>query len=118
MKIISAGSASRGRVRCWGISRSSFSYWRRTAPARTARQIAEAGLGARIRKVHQHSDGTYGAPRVTAELRDEGGPAVNQPRARRQDHADHWPGRGPSAPPASHHPRGPCRGEGAGSDRT
>jgi transposase InsO family protein len=55
-----------------GISRSSFYYWRRTAATRTARQIAEARLAARIRKVHQDSDGTYGAPRVTAELRDQG----------------------------------------------
>ncbi|WP_405680784.1 IS3 family transposase [Streptomyces sp. NBC_00868] len=55
-----------------GISRPSFCYWRRTAAARAARQIAEAGLAARIRKVHQDSDGTYGAPRITAELRDEG----------------------------------------------
>ncbi|GHB31638.1 transposase [Streptomyces chryseus] len=55
-----------------GVSRSSFYYWRRTAAARAARQIAEAGLAARIRKVHQESDGTYGALRVTAELRDEG----------------------------------------------
>ncbi|MDH6542806.1 transposase InsO family protein [Streptomyces sp. SPB4] len=55
-----------------GISGSSFYYWRRTAAARAARQIVEAGLAARIRKVHQDSDGTYGAPRITAELRDEG----------------------------------------------
>ncbi|MEU9006531.1 IS3 family transposase, partial [Streptomyces sp. NPDC048551] len=55
-----------------GISRSSFYYWRRTAAAGAARQIVEAGLAARIRKVHQDSDGTYGAPRITAELRDEG----------------------------------------------
>ncbi|WP_107484688.1 IS3 family transposase [Streptomyces sp. TN58] len=54
------------------IARSSFYYWRRTAAARTARQAAEAGLAARIRKVHEESDGTYGAPRITAELRDEG----------------------------------------------
>ncbi|MCD9146180.1 IS3 family transposase [Streptomyces albireticuli] len=55
-----------------GLSRSSFYYWRRTAAARAARQTAEAGIEARIREVHQNSDGTYGAPRVTAELRDEG----------------------------------------------
>ncbi|WP_420078048.1 IS3 family transposase (plasmid) [Streptomyces sp. JL4002] len=66
-----------------GLPRSSFYYWRRTASARTARQIAEAGLAARIRKVHQDSDGTYGAPRITAELRDEGGPAVNHKRVAR-----------------------------------
>ncbi|WP_369293354.1 transposase [Streptomyces sp. DK15] len=28
-----------------------------------------------MRKVHQDSDGTYGAPGITAELRDEGGSA-------------------------------------------
>ncbi|WP_306312099.1 IS3 family transposase [Streptomyces hydrogenans] len=66
-----------------GLSRSSFYYWRRTAAARTARQNVEARLAARIRKVHQDSDGTYGAPRITAELRDEGGPAVNHKRVAR-----------------------------------
>ena len=66
-----------------GLARSSFYYWRRTAPARAARQTVEAGLAARIRKVHQESDGTYGAPRITAELRGEGGPAVNHKRVAR-----------------------------------
>ncbi|WJV44102.1 IS3 family transposase [Streptomyces flavofungini] len=55
-----------------GIARSSFYYWRRTAAARTARQAVEAGRAARICKVHQDSDRTYGAPRITAELRDQG----------------------------------------------
>ncbi|MGY3676773.1 transposase InsO family protein [Streptomyces sp. TE33382] len=55
-----------------GVSRSSFCYWRRTAAARTAQQAAEADLAARIRKVHEDSGGTYGAPRITAELCDEG----------------------------------------------
>ncbi|MFE7184291.1 IS3 family transposase [Streptomyces erythrochromogenes] len=40
--------------------------------ARAARQSAKAGLAARIRTVHQESDGTHGAPRITAELRDQG----------------------------------------------
>ncbi|MFJ8165766.1 IS3 family transposase [Streptomyces sp. NPDC096136] len=66
-----------------GLARSSFSYWRRTAAARAARQAVEAGLAARIRKVHKESDGTYGAPGITAELRDEGGPAVNHKRVAR-----------------------------------
>ncbi|WP_167828647.1 IS3 family transposase [Streptomyces sp. MZ04] len=56
-----------------GIARSSFDYWRRTAPHRLARQTAEAELATRIRKTHQDSDGTYGAPRITAELCEEGG---------------------------------------------
>ncbi|MFD4949996.1 IS3 family transposase [Streptomyces sp. NPDC058409] len=66
-----------------GIARSSFYYWRRTAAARTARQAAEAELAARIRKVHQDSDGTYGAPRITAELREDGGLVVNHKRVAR-----------------------------------
>ncbi|MEU2867364.1 IS3 family transposase [Streptomyces mirabilis] len=66
-----------------GVSRSSLYYWRRTAAARAARQTVEADLAARIRTVHQNSDGTYGAPRITAELREEGSPAVNHKRVAR-----------------------------------
>lgn len=55
-----------------GIARSSFYYWRRTAPDRAARQAADARLATRIQAVHRASDGTYGVPRITAELRDEG----------------------------------------------
>ncbi|MGW1675580.1 IS3 family transposase [Streptomyces sp. NPDC002324] len=54
------------------IARSSFYYWRRTAADRAARQAADARLAARIRAVHRESDGTYGVPRITAELRDNG----------------------------------------------
>ncbi|MFJ3439034.1 hypothetical protein ACIPMU_36560 [Streptomyces cyaneofuscatus] len=43
-----------------GVSRSSFYYWRRTAADRATRQVADARLTARIRAVHQESDGTYG----------------------------------------------------------
>ncbi|MBA4867354.1 IS3 family transposase [Streptomyces sp. PSKA54] len=55
-----------------GIARSSFYYWRRTAAHRAARQAADAALASRIRAVHRESDGTYGVPRITAELRDDG----------------------------------------------
>ncbi|RRR82652.1 IS3 family transposase [Streptomyces sp. RP5T] len=55
-----------------GIARSSFYYWRATAADRAARQAADARLATRIRAVHRESDGTYGVPRITAELRDEG----------------------------------------------
>ncbi|WP_443077075.1 IS3 family transposase [Streptomyces sp. NBC_01708] len=49
-----------------------------------ARQAADARLAARIRKVHEDSDGTYGAPRITAELRDDGGgQVVNHKRVAR-----------------------------------
>ncbi|WP_127467683.1 IS3 family transposase [Streptomyces sp. B27] len=65
-----------------GIARSSFYYWRRTAADRAARQAADARLAARIRAVHRDSDGTYGVPRITAELR-EGGERVNRKRIAR-----------------------------------
>ncbi|MGW1656237.1 IS3 family transposase [Streptomyces atratus] len=51
--------------RILGIARSSFSHWQRTGPAR---QAADIELAARIRQVHRASDGTYGVPRITAEL--------------------------------------------------
>ncbi|MFF9403905.1 IS3 family transposase [Streptomyces sp. NPDC014744] len=65
-----------------GIARSSFYYWCRTAVDRAARQAADAALASRIRAVHRESDGTYGVPRVTAELR-EGGERVNHKRVAR-----------------------------------
>ncbi|MFC8872748.1 IS3 family transposase [Streptomyces sp. NPDC057148] len=65
-----------------GIARSSFYYWRRTAAVRATRQAADAKLAARIRTVHQASDGTYGVPRITAELR-ENGEVVNHKRVAR-----------------------------------
>ncbi|GAA2338625.1 hypothetical protein GCM10010431_72530 [Streptomyces kunmingensis] len=64
------------------VARSSFYYWRRTAGARAARQTDDAKLAARIRAVHRDSDGTYGVPRITAELRDAG-EVVNHKRVAR-----------------------------------
>jgi transposase InsO family protein len=64
-----------------GIARSSFYYWQATAPARAARQAADTMLAARIRRIHT-ADTTYGAPRITAELRD-GGTPVNHKRVAR-----------------------------------
>ncbi|MBT2479568.1 IS3 family transposase, partial [Streptomyces sp. ISL-94] len=55
-----------------GVARSSFYYWSRTSADRAARQAADARLAARIQAVHRESDGTYGVPRITAELRDDG----------------------------------------------
>ena len=54
------------------VSRSGFYRWRVAAPARAARASADEELAERIRAIHDDSDGTYGAPRVTAELRDAG----------------------------------------------
>lgn len=66
-----------------GVARSSFYYWRRTAADRAARQAGDARLAARIRAVHRESDGTYGVPRITAELREAGGEPVNHKRIAR-----------------------------------
>ncbi|RQX02698.1 IS3 family transposase, partial [Micromonospora globispora] len=65
-----------------GVSRSSYYYWRSTASARAAREATDVALAGRIRAVHAAHDGTYGAPRITAELRDAGQP-VNRKRIAR-----------------------------------
>ncbi|KAF0957683.1 IS3 family transposase ISRhosp5 [Rhodococcus sp. T7] len=54
------------------VSRSGFYRWRAAAPARAERARADEELAEWIRGIHDDSDGTYGAPRVTAELRDAG----------------------------------------------
>jgi transposase InsO family protein len=54
------------------VARSSYYYWRSTATARAARDAADVALAGRIRAVHTAHDGTYGAPRITAELHDNG----------------------------------------------
>jgi transposase InsO family protein len=55
-----------------GVARSSFYYWKSTAAQRSARDAADRALAGRIRQVHAAHDGTYGAPRITAELHDNG----------------------------------------------
>ncbi|MGW7674113.1 IS3 family transposase, partial [Streptomyces sp. NPDC054775] len=65
----------------WGVkrlcqvledARSSFYKWRTGRAARAARERADAALAMRIRAVHTEWDGTYGRPRITTELRDDG----------------------------------------------
>ncbi|WP_375371987.1 IS3 family transposase [Salinispora sp. H7-4] len=65
-----------------GVPRSSYYHWRSATAGRAARQAADAALADRIRAVHAEHDGTYGAPRITAELRDAG-LAVNRKRVAR-----------------------------------
>src|SRR5215218_1652950 len=55
-----------------GVARSSFYYWRSTAADRAARDAADLKLAGQIKTVHAAFDGTYGAPRITAELHDNG----------------------------------------------
>jgi transposase InsO family protein len=64
------------------VARSSYYYWRSTAPDRAAREAADAALAVRIRAVRAAHDGTYGAPRITAELHDIG-VAVNRKKVAR-----------------------------------
>jgi transposase InsO family protein len=68
--------------RVLAVSRSGFYRWRAAAQARAARVAADAELARRIRAIHMEFDGTYGSPRVTAELR-HGGTRVNHKRVER-----------------------------------
>lgn len=52
------------------VSRSAFYEWHKHVPS--ARQVADAELGERIRVIHEASRGVYGWPRVHRALRDEG----------------------------------------------
>jgi putative transposase len=52
--------------RVLGVSVSGYRAWRRRPPSRRATE--DADLTARIKAIHAMSDGTYGAPRIRAEL--------------------------------------------------
>jgi putative transposase len=56
-----------------GVTRSAYYAWTaRTTGGVSEPQREEARLVAEIRRIHARSRGTYGAPRVTAELRRRG----------------------------------------------
>jgi len=57
-------------ARVLGVSTAGYYAWRSRPPS--ARCIADDALLKRVRTIHAGSRGTYGAPRVHAELRDEG----------------------------------------------
>jgi putative transposase len=56
--------------RLLGVSRSGYDAWRRRPPC--ARACADRVLSRQIRAIHEQSRGTYGTPRIRAELRDAG----------------------------------------------
>ncbi len=56
--------------RVLGVSSSGYDAWQHWAPSARAR--ADAALTARIQTIHARSRGTYGAPRVHAELAAQG----------------------------------------------
>ncbi|MFI7360520.1 IS3 family transposase [Streptomyces avidinii] len=64
------------------VSRSGFYRHLAGADGRAGRARADAELAECITRIHQESDGTYGVPRVTAELRDAGR-RVNHKRVER-----------------------------------
>jgi putative transposase len=56
--------------RVLGVSRSGYYAWRMRPPS--ARACADQALSRQIRTVHERSRGTYGAPRIWADLRETG----------------------------------------------
>lgn len=66
--------AVRRMARLLGVSASGYyAYVKRSAATvLTPQQQRRADLEVKITEVHRESDGTYGSPRVTAELRDQG----------------------------------------------
>ena len=64
-----------------GVSPSGFYAWRGRPPS--ARATADAALTETIRRVHAGSRGTYGAPRVRAELAEEHGVRCGRKRVAR-----------------------------------
>jgi putative transposase len=67
--------------RMLGVSRAGYYAWKTRPPS--ARAAADQELTAQIRQVHQRSRGTYGAPRVHAELRLNHGLPVGRKRVAR-----------------------------------
>ena len=65
------------------VSRSAFFAWRQRRTNPTPKMIDDIDLGELIAKIHDQSFGTYGTPRVTAELRLGLGRQVNHKRVER-----------------------------------
>ncbi|GAA4183064.1 IS3 family transposase [Streptosporangium oxazolinicum] len=64
------------------VSRSGFYRWLKGVAARLARRQADERLAGRMRRIHGEYEGTYGSPRMTAELR-AAGIVVNHKRVER-----------------------------------
>ncbi len=60
----------RTMCRLLGLSPSGYYAWRRRAPSGRARE--NAALTEEVIEIHASSDGTYGAPRIHAELKARG----------------------------------------------
>jgi len=66
-ELAAEGVPIRVACRVLGVSSSGFYDWKDRPPS--AREVADAELLATIRQIHSGSRGTYGSPRVHAELR-------------------------------------------------
>jgi putative transposase len=64
-----------------GVNRTGFHNWQRRAPS--DRALTDAWLTEKIREIHRASRGTYGAPRIHAELRLEHEVRVGRKRVAR-----------------------------------
>jgi putative transposase len=76
--------------RVLGVSRAEYHEWCRRGPS--ARSVADEALTATIRDVHRMSRGTYGAPRMHAELRLAAGVRCGRKRVARLMRADRLEG--------------------------
>ena len=81
MRAVQAVHAAAVVCRVLGVSVSGYYAWRRRPPSRRATSDAE--LLVRIKEIHAMSDGTYGGPRIRAELADVDGLRVNIKRIAR-----------------------------------
>ena len=84
-RFISAHRATFGvkrLCRVLAVSRSGFYRWSASEPAPQARAAAEDALAEQVRAIHADSGGTYGSPRVTVELHEQG-VRVNRKRVER-----------------------------------
>lgn len=72
--------------RLLGVSTSGYYAWRQREPS--ARAVANGELLARIRAIHAESHGTYGAPRIHAELTTAQGLRVGHNRVARLMHSN------------------------------
>jgi putative transposase len=70
VKSYQAVFAVAAQCRVLGVSSSGYHAWRTRPPSDRSR--ADVALTERIRSIHERSWGTYGTPRVHAELSEQG----------------------------------------------
>ena len=78
--------------RVLGVARSAFYAWRHRGPS--AHQQRDAALTEQIQAIHAEHDGTYGSPRIHAELHDRG-EHTSRKRVARLMRQAHLAGRAP-----------------------